>query len=87
MVNTVKLTTGEAIVRFLTKQYISIDGKETRFVEGVMNIFGHGNVLGLGEGLSNYQNELKIIQGKNEQGMAHTAIGFSKQSLRKKYLQ
>ncbi|MCY1026903.1 3D-(3,5/4)-trihydroxycyclohexane-1,2-dione acylhydrolase (decyclizing), partial [Mammaliicoccus sciuri] len=68
MVNTVKLTTGEAIVRFLTKQYISIDGKETRFVEGVMNIFGHGNVLGLGEGLSNYQNELKIIQGKNEQG-------------------
>ncbi|MCD8795046.1 3D-(3,5/4)-trihydroxycyclohexane-1,2-dione acylhydrolase (decyclizing) [Mammaliicoccus sciuri] len=84
MVNTVKLTTGEAIVRFLTKQYISIDGKETRFVEGVMNIFGHGNVLGLGEGLSNYQKELKIIQGKNEQGMAHTAIGFSKQSLRKK---
>lgn len=84
MVNTVKLTTGEAIVKFLTKQYISIDGEETRFVEGVMNIFGHGNVLGIGEGLSQYQDELKIIQGKNEQGMAHTAIGFSKQSLRKK---
>lgn len=84
MVNTVKLTTGEAIVKFLTKQYISIDGEETKFVEGVMNIFGHGNVLGIGEGLSNYQDDLKIIQGKNEQGMAHTAIGFSKQSLRKK---
>ncbi|MGO1990132.1 hypothetical protein, partial [Mammaliicoccus vitulinus] len=60
MVNTLKLTTGEAIVKFLTKQYISIDGEETRFVEGVLNIFGHGNVLGIGEGLSHYQEELKI---------------------------
>lgn len=84
MVNTVRLTTGEAIVKFLTKQYIYIDGEETQFVEGVMNIFGHGNVLGMGEGLSKYQEDLKIIQGKNEQGMAHTAIGFSKQSLRKR---
>lgn len=84
MVNTVRLTTGEAIVKFLTKQYIYIDGEETQFVEGVMNIFGHGNVLGMGEGLSKYQKDLKIIQGKNEQGMAHTAIGFSKQSLRKR---
>ncbi|WP_323703236.1 3D-(3,5/4)-trihydroxycyclohexane-1,2-dione acylhydrolase (decyclizing) [Mammaliicoccus sp. Dog046] len=84
MIKTVKLTTGEAIVKFLTKQYISIDGEESKFVEGVMNIFGHGNVLGIGEGLSQYQDELKIIQGKNEQGMTHTAVGFSKQSLRKK---
>ena len=84
MVNTVRLTTGEAIVKFLTQQYIYVDGEETRFVEGVVNIFGHGNVLGMGEGLSKYQQELKIIQGKNEQGMAHTAIGFSKQRLRKK---
>ncbi|WP_210128635.1 MULTISPECIES: 3D-(3,5/4)-trihydroxycyclohexane-1,2-dione acylhydrolase (decyclizing) [unclassified Staphylococcus] len=84
MVNTVRLTTGEAIVKFLTQQYIYVDGEETRFVEGVMNIFGHGNVLGIGEGLSKYQDELKVIQGKNEQGMAHAAIGFSKQSLRKK---
>lgn len=84
MVKTVRLTTGEAIVKFLTKQYIYVDGEEIKFVEGVMNIFGHGNVLGIGEGLSKYQEDLKIIQGKNEQGMAHTAIGFSKQSLRKK---
>lgn len=84
MVKTVRLTTGEAIVKFLTKQYIYVDGEKIKFVEGVMNIFGHGNVLGIGEGLSKYQEDLKIIQGKNEQGMAHTAIGFSKQSLRKK---
>lgn len=84
MVKTVRLTTGEAVVKFLTKQYIYVDGEEIKFVEGIMNIFGHGNVLGIGEGLSQYQEDLKIIQGKNEQGMAHTAIGFSKQSLRKK---
>ncbi|PTH59193.1 3D-(3,5/4)-trihydroxycyclohexane-1,2-dione acylhydrolase (decyclizing) [Staphylococcus agnetis] len=84
MSKTIKLTTGEAIVKFLTQQYIAIDGEEHRFVEGVMNIFGHGNVLGLGEALSRYQDDLTVIQGKNEQGMTHVATGFAKQSLRQK---
>ena len=84
MTNTIRLTTGEAIVKFLKHQYIEKDGNEYRFVEGVMNIFGHGNVLGIGEALSQYQDDFEIIQGKNEQGMAHTAIAFSKQNLRKK---
>ncbi|OEK65395.1 3D-(3,5/4)-trihydroxycyclohexane-1,2-dione acylhydrolase (decyclizing) [Staphylococcus equorum] len=84
MTNKIRLTTGEAIVKFLKQQYIEKDGKEYRFVEGVMNIFGHGNVLGIGEALSQYQNDFEIMQGKNEQGMAHTAIAFSKQNLRKK---
>ncbi|MCO4325710.1 3D-(3,5/4)-trihydroxycyclohexane-1,2-dione acylhydrolase (decyclizing) [Staphylococcus agnetis] len=84
MSKTIKLTTGEAIVKFLTQQYIAIDGEEHRFVEGVMNIFGHGNVLGLGEALSHYQDDLTVIQGKNEQGMTHVATGFAKQSLRQK---
>lgn len=84
MTNTIRLTTGEAIVKFLKQQYIEKDGNEYRFVEGVMNIFGHGNVLGIGEALSQYQDDFEIMQGKNEQGMAHTAIAFSKQNLRKK---
>lgn len=84
MTNTIRLTTSEAIVKFLKHQYIEKDGKEYRFVEGVMNIFGHGNVLGIGEALSQYQDDFEIMQGKNEQGMAHTAIAFSKQNLRKK---
>lgn len=84
MTNTIRLTTGEAIVKFLKHQYIEKNGNEYRFVEGVMNIFGHGNVLGIGEALSQYQDDFEIMQGKNEQGMAHTAIAFSKQNLRKK---
>lgn len=84
MSNTIQLTTGEAIAKFLANQYISVDGHESRFVEGVINIFGHGNVLGLGEALYQYQDKLNIIQGKNEQGMAHIATAFSKQKLRRK---
>ncbi|HDG4512426.1 TPA: 3D-(3,5/4)-trihydroxycyclohexane-1,2-dione acylhydrolase (decyclizing), partial [Staphylococcus pseudintermedius] len=84
MSNTIQLTTGEAIAKFLAHQYISVDGHESRFVEGVINIFGHGNVLGLGEALYQYQDKLNIIQGKNEQGMAHIATAFSKQKLRRK---
>lgn len=84
MANTIRLTTGEAIIKFLKAQYIEFDGKEQRFVDGIMNIFGHGNVLGIGEAMSHYQDDFTIMQGKNEQGMAHTAVSFSKQNLRRK---
>ena len=48
---TVHCTTAQALVRFLDQQYVSLDGKESKFVEGVSVIFGHGIVLGLGEAL------------------------------------
>ncbi len=81
---TIRLTTAQALVKFIQQQYVSIDGKEHPFVEGIFNIFGHGNVLGFGEALEQNPGNLKIIQGKNEQGMAHAAIAYSKQMLRKK---
>lgn len=84
MGETIYLTTAQAIVKFLNQQYVSIDGIESSFVEGVFNIFGHGNVLGLGYALEEEPGHLKVIQGKNEQGMAHSAIAYSKQKLRKK---
>lgn len=84
MVKTIPLTTAQALIKFLNQQYISIDGDETPFVEGIFHIFGHGNVLGIGEALQENPGHLKSFQGKNEQGMAHAAIGFAKQSLRKK---
>lgn len=79
-----KLTVAQALVKFLDSQYIEIDGEVTKFVEGVFTIFGHGNVLGLGEALENEEHSLKVYQGRNEQGMAHIAMGFAKQSKRKK---
>ncbi|AIC92865.1 3D-(3,5/4)-trihydroxycyclohexane-1,2-dione acylhydrolase (decyclizing) [Shouchella lehensis] len=84
MAETIRLTTGQALVKFLNNQFISVDGKEEHFVEGMFNIFGHGNVLGIGQALEQDAGHLKVIQGKNEQGMAHAAIAYSKQMLRKK---
>ncbi|MBO4278778.1 MAG: 3D-(3,5/4)-trihydroxycyclohexane-1,2-dione acylhydrolase (decyclizing) [Spirochaetales bacterium] len=83
---TVRLTMAQALVRFLENQYISYDGKEHPFVEGVIMLPGHGNVLGLGQALAQEAHHLKVWQGKNEQGMAHTAVAFAKQCKRKKII-
>lgn len=80
----IRLTTAQALIKFLNQQYIHVDGKETPFVEGIFNVFGHGNVLGIGQALEQDAGHLKVIQGKNEQGMAHAAIAYSKQMLRQK---
>lgn len=81
---TIRLTTAQALIRFLNQQYIHIDGQEFPFVEGVFTVFGHGNVVGIGQALEQDAGHLKVIQGKNEQGMAHAAIAYSKQMLRQK---
>ncbi|HUV13155.1 MAG TPA: 3D-(3,5/4)-trihydroxycyclohexane-1,2-dione acylhydrolase (decyclizing) [Acidobacteriota bacterium] len=78
-----RLTTAQAIVEFLHNQYVEFDGKRTRFVRGFFVLFGHGNVLGLGQALEENPGEFLVIPGRNEQGMAHAAIGFAKQKLRK----
>ena len=81
---TIRLTTAQALVRFLNQQYIDVDGQVTSFVEGLFAIFGHGNVLGLGEALQEDPGHLKVYQGHNEQGMASTAIAYSRQLYRHK---
>ena len=83
---TVRLTMAQALVRFLENQYIAYDGKEHPFVEGVIMLPGHGNVVGLGQALRQETRHLKVWQGKNEQGMAHTAVAFAKQMKRKKII-
>lgn len=73
----------QALVRFLENQYIEVDGVQTRFVRGMFIIPGHGNVVGLGQALSQEAQHLEIYQGKNEQGMAQAAVAFAKQMKRK----
>ncbi|MFC4099768.1 3D-(3,5/4)-trihydroxycyclohexane-1,2-dione acylhydrolase (decyclizing) [Paenibacillus xanthanilyticus] len=80
---TIKLSMAQALLRFLDNQYVSVDGEEIKFVKGVMGIFGHGNVTGIGEALERSPGSLEFMQGKNEQGMAHAAAAFAKQSGRK----
>jgi len=78
MSKTVRLTLAQAMVRFLAAQRVSRDGEVHRFFRGVFGIFGHGNVTGIGQALEEYEEELPYFQPKNEQGMVHTAIAYSK---------
>lgn len=83
MAKTIRLTVAQALVKFLNNQYIEFDGKEIPMFEGVFGIFGHGNVVGIGQALEEDPGHLIVHMGRNEQGMAHTAMGFAKQKRRK----
>ncbi len=81
-----KLTMAQALVKFLDNQYISFDGVETKFVDGIFGIFGHGCVVGIGQALEQGGHNLRFYQGHNEQGMAHAAIAFAKQKNRRQII-
>ena len=83
---TKRMTVAQALVRFLDNQYVSLDGKEEKFVEGISTIFGHGIAVGLGQALDENPGGLKVFQGRNEQGMCHTAIAYAKQLNRRKII-
>ncbi len=78
-----RLTVGQAVVRFLAAQYSERDGVRHRLIEGCFGIFGHGNVAGIGEALLEAELDearapLRYYQGRNEQGMVHAAAGFAR---------
>ena len=77
-----RLTTSQAIVRFLAQQYSVRDGRRQRLVPAMLGIFGHGNVAGLGQALDEYQRNLPYVQGRNEQSLVHVAAAFAKASRR-----
>ena len=86
MAKTIRMTVAQAIVKFLDNQYVSMDGEETKFVEGFFTIFGHGIAVGLGEALDTNPGNLRVLQGRNEQGMCHVATAYAKQNGRKKII-
>ncbi len=77
-----RLTTAQALVRFLVNQHSRRDGVTRRFIPKVLGIFGHGNVAGLGEALQAAGNDLPYVPGRNEQALVHAAAGFAKMSNR-----
>ena len=81
-----KMTVGQAVVKFLNQQYVEFDGKVEPFVDGMFTIFGHGMVVGLGQALEEDPGRLRVYQGRNEQGMAHTAISYAKQHNRRRII-
>ncbi|WP_299949237.1 3D-(3,5/4)-trihydroxycyclohexane-1,2-dione acylhydrolase (decyclizing) [uncultured Ruegeria sp.] len=84
--DTVYLTTAQAIIRWLSNQFIEIDGQEYRLCGGGFGIFGHGNVTCLGEALHSMRDELPLYRGQNEQSMGFAASGYAKQWLRQRFM-
>ncbi|WP_432503896.1 3D-(3,5/4)-trihydroxycyclohexane-1,2-dione acylhydrolase (decyclizing) [Kineococcus arenarius] len=88
---TVRLTVAQAVVRFLSSQFTERDGQRQQFFGGVLGIFGHGNVAGVGQALLEAELEadagdgwkpaaqVPYITGRNEQAMVHTAVGYARQ--------
>ena len=76
----IRLTVGQAIVRFMAAQYSERDGVQQRFIAGVWGIFGHGNVAGLGQALEELGDELELpfYRPQNEQAQVHLAAAFAK---------
>ncbi len=83
---TIRLTTAQAIIKYLANQYIVIEGQEHRVCGGGFGIFGHGNVTCLGEALYDARAELPLYRGQNEQGMGFAAAGYTKQWMRRRFM-
>jgi len=79
---TVRLTMGQALIKFLQRQYTEYDGELQRFIPAIWGIFGHGNVSGLSQALWEYGDQLPYYQPANEQSMVHAAAAFARTRLR-----
>jgi 3D-(3,5/4)-trihydroxycyclohexane-1,2-dione acylhydrolase (decyclizing) len=78
----IRLTVGQAVVRFLANQYSERDGSEQRLIPGCFGIFGHGNVAGIGQALLQAQTsgdvDMPYYLSRNEQAMVHASVGFAR---------
>jgi 3D-(3,5/4)-trihydroxycyclohexane-1,2-dione acylhydrolase (decyclizing) len=84
--STTRLTTAQAVVRYLIAQRTMLDGVDVPLFPGVFAIFGHGNVTSLGHALEQAGDALPTWRGHNEQGMALAAVGFAKASRRRQIM-
>jgi len=87
---TVRLTTAQALVRYLSGLRTRVEGPQGEEIlplfGGVFAIFGHGNVAGIGEALYQYRDQLPTYRAHNEQAMAHAAIAYSKAHFRRRLM-
>ena len=83
---TIRITTAEAIVRYLIAQRTVVNGANVPLFPGVYGIFGHGNVTSLGHSLETHRDELPVWRGQNEQGMGLAAAAFAKAARRQQIM-
>ena len=82
----IRLMTLQALVRHLANQFTVIDGVKQRLCAGGFAIFGHGNVICLGEALHQHRSELPLWRGQNEHSMALVVVAYAKQKLRRRFM-
>jgi 3D-(3,5/4)-trihydroxycyclohexane-1,2-dione acylhydrolase (decyclizing) len=83
---TLRITTAEAMVRYLIAQRTIVEGENVPLFPGVYAIFGHGNVTSLGHSLETHRDEIPVWRGQNEQGMGLAAGAFAKASRRQQIM-
>lgn len=83
---TIRLTTAQAVIKYLSAQYSLADGVRRRLVPAALGIFGHGNVAGLGQALDEFADDMPFIQGRHEQYLAHISTAYAKASRRQAVL-
>ena len=80
---TVRMTVGQAVIHYLSRQYSEADGHRRRLIPATLGIFGHGNVAGLGQALDQFSDVMPFVQGRNEQALVHAATGYAKHARRR----
>jgi 3D-(3,5/4)-trihydroxycyclohexane-1,2-dione acylhydrolase (decyclizing) len=83
---TIRLTTADALVRWIVAQRTVVDGREAPLFAGVYAIFGHGNVTCLGQALEAVQDELPTWRGQHEEGMGLAGVAFAKARRRRQIM-
>jgi len=76
--STRRMTMAQALVAFLVVQRCQRDDVSEPLFAGVLGIFGHGNVAGVGQALQQ-DGRLRYVLPRNEQAMVHTAVAYAKQ--------
>ena len=79
---TQRLSMAQALVLFLAAQHVERDGRERPFFAGMLGIFGHGNVAGVGQALQQYADRLRYYQSRNEQAQVHAAAAYARMTNR-----
>ncbi|HET9021827.1 MAG TPA: 3D-(3,5/4)-trihydroxycyclohexane-1,2-dione acylhydrolase (decyclizing) [Ornithinibacter sp.] len=82
----VRITTAEALVRYLVAQRTVVDGREVPLYPGVFAIFGHGNVTSLGHALEQHRDEIPVWRAQSEEGMGLAAVAFAKATRRRQVM-
>jgi 3D-(3,5/4)-trihydroxycyclohexane-1,2-dione acylhydrolase (decyclizing) len=76
VLETIRLTTAQALVKYLQVQFSERDGETRRLIPGIFGIFGHGNVAGLSQALVEHGQSLRYYQARNEQPSIYACLCF-----------